>query len=241
MQLILRALTGLLFIFPLFASAYGEGDYYSQSGYLSYSQTAYYSQATYQGSYNTTFTVNTKASGSVTVLGTISKASGTFVIDNPLNPFYELLYHSFVESPDVKNLYDGIATLDAKGEAVVQLPAYFQALNQDFRYELKPLGQPQPNLYIKEEVKNNQFTIGGGVAGGKVSWQVTGIRHDPYILANPVKIEVDKGPGQLVDKGQYLFPQGYTTAKPVSAPTTIVVGVIVLLLTAYYLWRRKRR
>jgi hypothetical protein len=38
-----------------------------------------------------------------------------------------------------------------------------------------------------------------------VSWQVTGIRHDPYILAHPIQVEVDKGPGQPVDKGDCLF------------------------------------
>ena len=41
-----------------------------------------------------------------------------------------------------------------------------------------------------------------------VSWQVTGIRQDPYILANPVINEVEKGPDELVDKGEFLF-EGY--------------------------------
>ncbi|NQV92954.1 hypothetical protein HQ403_00470, partial [Candidatus Kaiserbacteria bacterium] len=40
----------------------------------------------------------------------------------------------------------------------------------------------------------------------RVSWQVTGIRHDPYILANPIEVEVEKGPDQLVDKGEYVHP-----------------------------------
>jgi hypothetical protein len=35
---------------------------------------------------------------------------------------------------------------------------------------------------------------------------VTGIRHDPYILKHPIKVEVDKGPGQPVNKGEYIFP-----------------------------------
>jgi hypothetical protein len=30
----------------------------------------------------------------------------------------------------MKNFYDGVATLDAKGEATVTLPAWFEALNQ---------------------------------------------------------------------------------------------------------------
>jgi len=41
---------------------------------------------------------------------------------------------------------------------------------------------------------------------------VTGIRHDPYILANPIIPEVEKGPGQLVNRGEYLYPAGYPGA-----------------------------
>ncbi|MBI2618241.1 hypothetical protein HYW58_02195 [Candidatus Kaiserbacteria bacterium] len=85
-------------------------------------------------------------SSNVVVTGSISKGSGTFVIDHPLDPKNKLLYHSFVESPDVKNIY---------------------------------------------------------------AWQVTGIRHDPFILANPIVPEVEKGPDALVDKGEYLFPDLY--------------------------------
>jgi len=74
-------------------------------------------------------------SGNVVVTGTISKGSGSFVIDHPLDPENKLLYHSFVESPDVKNIYDGVITLDVNGEATVVLPSYFEALNTDFRYQ----------------------------------------------------------------------------------------------------------
>ena len=139
------------------------------------------------------------------IADTLSKGSGTFVIDHPLDPFNKLLFHSFVESPDVKNLYDGIATLDENGEAVITLPDYFEALNKDFRYQTKPIDTAMPNLHIKEEVQGNQFTIGGGAPGGRVSWQVTGIRHDPYIQANPIEVEVPKGSGQPVDAGECIF------------------------------------
>jgi len=39
-----------------------------------------------------------------------------------------------------------------------------------------------------------------------VSWQITGIRHDPYILKHPIPTEVDKGSGQPYDKGQCQYP-----------------------------------
>ena len=105
----------------------------------------------------------------------------------------------------MKNLYDGIATLDDKGESVIQLPVYFDALNKNPRYQFSPLFKAMPDLYIKEEEHDNHFTLGGGMPGGKVSWQVTGIRHDPYILAHPIIVEVLKGFGQLVKKGECIF------------------------------------
>lgn len=155
--------------------------------------------------------------GSADVTGTLSKGSGTFVIDHPLDPANKLLFHSFVESPDVKNIYDGNVTLDGNGEATVRLPDYFLALNKEFRYLATPIGEPMPNLHVKREIRKSffglfgppQFTIAGGAPGGRISWQVTGIRHDPFIEAFPIETEVEKGPDQLVDKGEFLFPELY--------------------------------
>jgi len=62
----------------------------------------------------------------------------------------------------MKNVYDGIAILDASGEAVVELPGYFKALNKDFPYQLTAMGAPGPNLYIAEEVHQTHFKIAGG-------------------------------------------------------------------------------
>ena len=188
-----------------------------QSGHFAgssgYSQ-AYY-QAYYQGSYELTFTDNVTESKDFTVFGSISKGAGTFVIDHPLDPKNKLLYHSFVESPDSKNMYDGVATLDGNGEAIVSLPSYFMALNTDFRYQLKPIGVPQPNLHIKSEIADNRFTITGGVPNGRVSWQITGNRHDAFALAEPIIPEVKKDvttlvrPGELVHEGTYPARKSY--------------------------------
>jgi hypothetical protein len=152
-----------------------------------------------------TFSGNVRFAGNLLIEGALSKAAGTFVIDHPLDPKHKLLYHSFVESPDVKNIYDGLATLNEAGEVVIALPDYFMSLNKDSRYQFFPLDEAMPNLHIKKEVANNQFTIGGGEPGGRVSWQVTGIRHDAYILQNPLLVEVWKGAGQPVSPGECLF------------------------------------
>jgi len=130
-------------------------------------------------------------SGNVHVNGTLTKSAGGFRIDHPLDPSNMYLSHSFVESPDMTNLYTGVVTLDDNGEAWVELPDWFEALNKDFRYALTPIGQSAP-LYIAEEIQDNQFKIGGGVAGMEVSWFVTGIRHDPYAEENRIPVEEDK-------------------------------------------------
>jgi hypothetical protein len=96
--------------------------------------------------------------------------------------------------------------LDAQGEAVVELPAYFETLNREFRYQLTSIGAPGPNLYIAEEIEGNQFKIAGGEPGAKVSWQVTGIRQDPYAKENPIVVEEDK---PAHERGTYLYPEGY--------------------------------
>jgi hypothetical protein len=135
--------------------------------------------------------------GDVTVNGTLTKSAGSFKIDHPLDPAHKYLSHSFVESPDMLNVYNGNATLDGRGEAVVLLPAYFEALNRDFRYQLTPIDAPGPNLYIAEEISGNRFVIAGGTAGARVSWQVTGVRQDAYAEAHRIQVEQDKGTGLL--------------------------------------------
>jgi hypothetical protein len=67
--------------------------------------------------------------GEVHVAGPLMKSGGGFRIDHPLAPDTEYLSHSFVESSDMKNLYDGVVVLDANGAAVVELPRWFSALN----------------------------------------------------------------------------------------------------------------
>jgi len=141
--------------------------------------------------------------GDLTVNGTIFKQASTFIIDHPLDPLNKVLRHSVVESPDIKNVYDGVATLDKNGESTIKLPDYFEALNKDFRYQLTCIGKSAP-LYIKEEVKDNKFVIAGGKPGMKVCWQITGIRKDPAVLKNPIIVEQEKGLDGITKKGEYI-------------------------------------
>jgi hypothetical protein len=141
--------------------------------------------------------------GSVGVLGNLTKSSGSFKIDHPLDPANQYLYHSFVESPDMKNIYDGVVALDARGAATVTLPDWFEALNRDFRYQLTPIGAAMPGLYIAQEVQDNAFRIAGGEPGKKVSWMVTGIRQDAWANAHRIPVEEAKPADEV---GRYLHP-----------------------------------
>ncbi len=142
--------------------------------------------------------------GNVHVGGTLSKAAGSFKIDHPLDPAGKTLSHSFVESPDMMNVYNGNIVLSGDGSAWIEMPEWFEALNRDFRYQLTPIGAPGPNLYIAEEMTGNRFQIAGGQAGMKVSWMVTGIRQDAYANAHRIPVEETKT-GK--DSGRYLHPQ----------------------------------
>jgi hypothetical protein len=147
---------------------------------------------------------NTYMSGNLTVTGSLS-VSGTknFKIDDPIDPANKYLYHSTVESAEMMNVYSGNVVLDNRGEAEVNLPTWFEALNKDFRYQLTCIGGFGP-VYVAHEISNNKFHIAGGKPGLKVSWQVTAIRHDAYAEAYGSPVEVEKPTGE---RGHYLHPE----------------------------------
>ena len=143
--------------------------------------------------------------GDLDVTGTLSKSAGSFKIDHPFDPANKYLYHSFVESPDMMNVYNGNVILDNKGEALVELPYSFESINMEFRCPLTCIGGFS-EIYIGEEIRYNEFKIPGGKSGLKVSWQVTGIRNDPYANEHRIQVEADK---PAHEKGKYLYPELY--------------------------------
>jgi hypothetical protein len=159
--------------------------------------------------------------GDVDVDGNLSKAGGSFKIDHPLDPANKYLYHSFVESPDMMNIYNGTVTTDARGNATVAMPEWFEALNRDFHYQLTCIGGFAP-VYVAQEITENQFRIAGGAPGMKVSWQVTGVRHDAWADAHRIPVEQLKT-GR--EQGLYLHPElfGASPEKSIAAAHHVVV------------------
>ncbi|MFD2519698.1 hypothetical protein ACFSR2_02310 [Emticicia soli] len=182
--------------YGLYASASGVGTATRYGIYATVSGTG----TSYAGYFN----------GNVYVSGTLAKSAGTFKIDHPLDPENKYLSHSFVESPDMMNVYNGNTTTDNAGNATISLPAYFEALNKDFRYQLTVIGGEFGQAIVSSEVKNNQFGIKTDKPNLKVSWQVTGIRQDAYANANRVVPETEKAKDE---KGKYLNPEVFKQSK----------------------------
>jgi trimeric autotransporter adhesin len=142
-------------------------------------------------------------SGDVQVTGTLSKAGGSFKIDDPADPENKFLSHSFVESPDMMNIYNGNIVTDQRGVAAVTMPGYFSALNRDFRYQLTAIGQLAQAAVVRE-LENNEFMIQTDKPGVKVSWQVTGIRHDAWANAHRIPVEEEKA---VNERGHFIHPE----------------------------------
>lgn len=140
-----------------------------------------------------------------------------FKIDHPLDPANKFLYHSCVESPDMMNIYNGNVTTNAEGYAEVELPAYFSALNRDYRYQLTVLDDSDEFILAKvvrkidAESANEpaRFTLRTSRGGVEVSWMVTGVRHDALADKHRIVPEVDKPAAQ---KGKLLHPDAFEPA-----------------------------
>lgn len=143
--------------------------------------------------------------GRVFVDGFLEKAAGSFKIDHPDDPANKYLVHSFVESPEMLNLYNGVVKTGPDSLAVVELPDYFTTLNKDFRYQLTVIGAME-QAYVWEEIEGNTFVVKTSAPNVKVSWQVTGVRNDPFAQENRLQDVVEK---QGSERGKYLHPELY--------------------------------
>lgn len=183
----------------------GTGVYgQTSSGYGVYASNGGSNTTGYAGYFN----------GRVHVNGALSKNSGSFMIDHPLDPANKYLSHSFVESPDMMNIYNGIVTTDGTGRATVTLPDYFEVLNQDFRYQLTVIDSDDTDEFVLVKVisgiETNHFSIRSSKPGTVVSWQVTGIRHDAWANAHRIVVEEVKA---QADRGKYLTPEVFGLPK----------------------------
>jgi len=147
--------------------------------------------------------------GDVEITGNLTGGKGGSKIDHPLDPEHKYLQHNWVESSDMMNIYNGNVLLDRNGEAWVELPDWFEALNRDFRYQLTCIGGFAP-VYVGEKISGGRFRIAGGSPDMEISWQVTGIRQDAFARQNPLEVETEK---QAQERGKYLHPEAWGFAR----------------------------
>lgn len=151
------------------------------------------------------FQGSVRVAGDLAVTNTLTKGTNHFKIDHPLDPENKYLLHSAVESPDALNVYSDTVSTDSDGYATVVLPEYFAALNTDFRYQLTVIGEFAQAI-VAEEIRDNRFTIRTDRPNIRVSWQVTGVRNDPFAKSHRVLVEEEK---PEVERGTYLHPKAY--------------------------------
>ena len=137
--------------------------------------------------------------GTSTFAGALSKGSGSFKIDHPLESKKDThhLYHSFVEGPSVDNLYRGTVTLN-NGIATINLDAVsnmtdgtFVALNREVQcYTTNETDWDA----VKGNVEGNVLTIScqNTSSSATVSWLVIGQRQDENIYSSTITDENGK-------------------------------------------------
>ncbi|MCX5357754.1 hypothetical protein OG864_03310 [Streptomyces sp. NBC_00124] len=140
--------------------------------------------------------------GDVRITGSLSKGGGGFRIDHPLDPGNKYLSHSFVESPEMLNVYRGTVTTDDDGEATVELPSYVQVLNADVSYHLTVVGDVGA-ASVTEPLRDNRFSLRTDRRGADVCWLLLGVRQDSWAQTHRIQVEEDK-PDDV--RGRYLHP-----------------------------------
>jgi hypothetical protein len=148
-------------------------------------------------------------SGDISVTGQIYKSADFSLLDHPLDPTQKYLSHSSVASAEMMNIYNGNVITDATGLAEILLPDYFEAFNKDFRYQLTVIGQFAQAI-VEKKIQSNRFMIRTDKPNVEVSWQVTGVRQDPWAKAHPLEVEKIKPERE---RGKYLAPELYGQPK----------------------------
>ena len=141
------------------------------------------------GGYAGTVMTFTRSSGSVAVIGALSKGSGSFRIDHPL-PEKEAthqLVHSFIEGPQVDLIYRGKAEL-VNGTAQINIDEKFGMTTGTFVALCRDTqcftSNEQGWHRVRGSVTGAVLTIEceDATCTDTVSWMVIGERHDKHIM-----------------------------------------------------------
>jgi hypothetical protein len=153
--------------------------------------------------------------GSVTVIGSLSKSSGSFKIDHPLPEKSEThhLVHSFVEAPQADNIYRGkVELVNGRAEvnidqAVRMTDGTFAALNRNVQCFTSNESEWDA---VRASVTGNILTIEcqNTNSTATISWMVIGERQDKHmydtdwtdedgkVIVEPLKSQTQKAQEQ---------------------------------------------
>lgn len=179
-----------------------------------------FGQGTLAGKFNGNVVIN----GDLTVTGVKSG----FKIDDPRAPTARTLTHTPVETDELTVTYSGNVRTDGRGNATVKLPDYATTLAGDWRYQLTPVGQFGQVIVGKEVDADGRFVVRSERPRTKVSWTVTGVRHDPQAKRDAIVPVTTKA---KQDQRRYLDPALYgaskrQSAQPPVAPATAEDGLV---------------
>lgn len=130
-----------------------------------------------------------RTDGSLAVPGALSKGSGTFLIDHPLDPFNKNLRHGFVESTEYVNIYRGLVDL-VDGRMTIDIDAAFgmtagtfAALNADVMVSALQNQYGPERVWVEGPADSGTFTIvcEDENSTASVAWMVTGRRNDTFV------------------------------------------------------------
>ncbi len=139
-------------------------------------------------------------------------ATGTksFQMDHPLDPENKYLNHFCTEGPEPLNVYSGNVVTDERGYATVTLPAYFDSINRDFRYQLTVVDDADRPDFVQakvaQKIRDNRFVVRTSAPTVEVSWRVEAVRNDRWVQAYGFNAEAEK-PAE--HQGKYLNPELY--------------------------------
>jgi hypothetical protein len=103
--------------------------------------------------------------GKVQITGMLSKAGGSFTIDHPLDPERKYLSHSFVESPEMLNVYNGNITTDASGQATEGCRSQFAPHLRSVLHVVRCMSSVVTQLRCEPLVQRcDERRVAGGVA-----------------------------------------------------------------------------
>lgn len=134
----------------------------------------------------------TRSSGAVAVTGALSKGSGSFLIDHPLDPDNKSLGHGFVEAPRYDLIYRGRAKLVA-GAAAVSIdeasnmtPGTWAALCKNAQvFVSNNEGWTAVRGSMDESTGLLSIEAQDAACADTVDWLVVAERDDPYVYGDP--------------------------------------------------------